>query len=88
MESWEKDRFEKIIKSDFYPRFITPHYVLEGRGPFPGVIDMFGTAGGNIEFRAALLASRGYATLALAYMLYEDLPLKITEVNFEYFIVS
>ncbi|XP_052273691.1 acyl-coenzyme A thioesterase 1-like isoform X2 [Dreissena polymorpha] len=61
-------------------------FIPPGRGPFPGVIDMFGTAGGSIEFRAALLASRGYATFALAYMRYQDLPLNISDVNFEYFI--
>ena len=35
---------------------------------------MFGGAGGIIEFRAALLASQGFAALALPYFNYEDLP--------------
>ena len=43
----------------------------KGKGPFPGVIDMFGTSGGTIEHRSALLASRGIASLALCYYLPE-----------------
>ncbi len=38
-----------------------------GQGPFPGVVDMFGTVGGTVEHRSALLASRGIASLALCY---------------------
>lgn len=52
---------------------------------FPGVIDLFGTAGGLIEFKASLLASRGFAALALAYFAYEDLPKVLTEIELEYF---
>ena len=47
---------------------------LPGKGPFPGVIDMFGMAGGLFEYKAALLASHGFAAMALAYFGYEDLP--------------
>ena len=49
-------------------------FLCLGEGPFQGVIDMFGGSGGLIEFRAALLASRGFAALALAYFNYKDLP--------------
>lgn len=52
---------------------------------FPGVIDLFGTAGGLIEFKASLLASHGFAALALAYFAYEDLPKVLTEIDLEYF---
>ena len=45
-----------------------------GTGPFPAVIDMFGAAGGQQEWRSSLLASRGFLTLALAYRAYKDLP--------------
>ena len=58
-----------------------------GDGPFPGVIDMFGTAGGLIEMRSALLASRGFVAFALPYFDYEDLPSSL-ELNWEYFEVS
>ncbi|NXP17835.1 ACNT2 acyltransferase, partial [Scytalopus superciliaris] len=56
-----------------------------GPGPFPGVIDMFGGAGGLIEFRAGLLASRGFAVLALAFFAYDDLPRVLTQLDLEYF---
>ena len=39
-----------------------------------GVIDLFGGAGGLAEFKAALLASHGFAGLALAFFAYDDLP--------------
>ena len=41
---------------------------IPGHGPFPGVLDMFGTVGGLIEFRAAMLANKGFITFALCYM--------------------
>ncbi|KAL5008038.1 hypothetical protein ScPMuIL_013619 [Solemya velum] len=55
-----------------------------GNGPFPGVIDMFGTGGGLIEFRASLLASRGFAVLALAYFHYDDIP-PLDQLDLTYF---
>ena len=45
---------------------------------------MFGTAGGLITFRSALLASRGFAALALAYFDYDDLPSSM-DLQLEYF---
>ncbi|XP_006026092.1 acyl-coenzyme A amino acid N-acyltransferase 2-like [Alligator sinensis] len=60
-------------------------FLPPGPGPFPGVIDMFGGAGGLIEFRASLLASRGFAVLAVAFFAYDDLPLVLKEVDLEYF---
>ncbi|XP_015261700.1 PREDICTED: acyl-coenzyme A amino acid N-acyltransferase 2-like [Gekko japonicus] len=58
---------------------------LSRNGPFPGVIDLFGGVGGLVEFRASLLASRGFATLALAYFAYEDLPSFLGPMDLEYF---
>lgn len=46
---------------------------------------MFGTAGGLLEYRSAQLASRGIASLALAYFDYEDLPKSLEEFDLEYF---
>ncbi|XP_078528029.1 acyl-coenzyme A amino acid N-acyltransferase 1-like isoform X2 [Lissotriton helveticus] len=60
-------------------------FLPPGTGPFPGVIDMFGGEGGLTEFRSGLFASRGFATLALAYFAYDDLPDTLTEVDLEYF---
>ncbi|XP_017694427.1 PREDICTED: acyl-coenzyme A amino acid N-acyltransferase 1-like isoform X1 [Lepidothrix coronata] len=60
-------------------------FLPPGPGPFPGVIDMFGGAGGLIEFRAGLLASRGFAVLALAFFAYDDLPQVLAQLDLEYF---
>ncbi|KAL7646589.1 UNVERIFIED_CONTAM: hypothetical protein RMT77_001840 [Armadillidium vulgare] len=60
-------------------------FIPEGEGPFPGVIDVFGVAGGLLEYRSAQLASRGIASLTLAYFAFEDLPKKMEEVDLSYF---
>lgn len=60
-------------------------FLPPGEGPFPGVIDLFGGTGGLIEFRASLLASHGFASLALAYWAYEDLPAQLEKVDLDYF---
>uniref|UniRef100_A0A8C5M3S2 Bile acid-CoA:amino acid N-acyltransferase n=1 Tax=Leptobrachium leishanense TaxID=445787 RepID=A0A8C5M3S2_9ANUR len=60
-------------------------FLPPGDGPFPGIIDMFGGAGGLIEFRSSLLASRGFASLALAYFAYDDLPPFLGAMELEYF---
>ena len=46
---------------------------------------MFADIGGLIEYRASLLASHGFAALALAYCDYEDLPLHPEKIELEYF---
>ncbi|KAM4631899.1 acyl-coenzyme A amino acid N-acyltransferase 2-like [Discoglossus pictus] len=56
-----------------------------GQGPFPGIIDLFGGAGGLVEYRASLLASRGFVVLALAYVAYDDLPRSFQKLELEYF---
>ncbi|XP_078367149.1 bile acid-CoA:amino acid N-acyltransferase-like [Oculina patagonica] len=60
-------------------------FIPAGDGPFPGVIDLFGGTGGLYEYRASLLASHGFATLALAYMGYDDLPEFPPTIDMEYF---
>ncbi|XP_067895593.1 acyl-coenzyme A amino acid N-acyltransferase 1-like isoform X1 [Heterodontus francisci] len=60
-------------------------FVPAGDGPFPGVVDLFGDEGGLTEFRACLLASRGFAALALPYFGFEDLPMTMTDFHLEYF---
>ncbi|EHA98531.1 Bile acid-CoA:amino acid N-acyltransferase [Heterocephalus glaber] len=55
-------------------------FIPPGEGCFPGVIDLFGYAGGLIEFRASLLASHGFASLALAYH-----GAELNEVDLDYF---
>ena len=52
---------------------------------FTGVIDLLGCVVGLVEFKASLLASHGFATLALAFLGYEDQPLCPSSVNLDYF---
>ncbi|XP_045916042.1 peroxisomal succinyl-coenzyme A thioesterase-like [Micropterus dolomieu] len=42
-------------------------FIPTGPGPFPGLLDMWGGAGGLVEYRSALLASRGYVSFVLEY---------------------
>ncbi|KAG5855878.1 hypothetical protein ANANG_G00001560 [Anguilla anguilla] len=60
-------------------------FLPPGEGPFPGVIDLGGTAGGLLEYRACLLANYGFATMCLAYFAYDDLPKRLLELHLEYF---
>ncbi|XP_060031476.1 peroxisomal succinyl-coenzyme A thioesterase-like [Erinaceus europaeus] len=60
-------------------------FLPPGPGPFPGIIDLFGLGGGLLEYRAALLASHGFATLALAYYNYEDLSKDMDTIHLDYF---
>ncbi|XP_062432957.1 acyl-coenzyme A thioesterase 1-like [Rhea pennata] len=53
--------------------------------PFPGITDIHGLERGLFEHRASLLANHGFATLALAYYQYEDLPQDPTKFHLEYF---
>ncbi|KAM3936662.1 acyl-coenzyme A amino acid N-acyltransferase 1-like [Leptodactylus fuscus] len=60
-------------------------FIPPGEGPFPGVIDIFGAMGGLVEVRACLLASHGFAALALAYFGYDDLPKTLDHIDLHYF---
>ncbi|KFO19066.1 bile acid-CoA:amino acid N-acyltransferase [Fukomys damarensis] len=60
-------------------------FIPPGEGRFPGVIDLYGNTGGLVEFRASLLASHGFASLALAFLAYEDLPAYLEKVDLDYF---
>ena len=60
-------------------------FFFSDEGVHPGVIDMFGAAGGNLEIRAALLAAHGFAAMSLAFYRFEDLPTTMAEVEFDYF---
>ncbi|XP_067847411.1 acyl-coenzyme A thioesterase 1-like isoform X1 [Heptranchias perlo] len=60
-------------------------FVPPGDGPFPGVIDMYGSVGGVVEHRASLLANHGFLTLTLGYFGYDDLPMDFTNLDLEYF---
>lgn len=59
------------------------YFVKAGPGPYPGLLDMWGGGGNLIEYRSALLASRGYASMALAYINPEEQ--QSTEITSSYF---
>ncbi|KAJ8358535.1 hypothetical protein SKAU_G00150600 [Synaphobranchus kaupii] len=56
-------------------------FLPPGPGPFPAVLDIWGMGGGLVEYRAALLASRGMASFALAYFGHKDIPGPIDAIN-------
>lgn len=56
-----------------------------GKGPFPGIVDMYTFGGGVTEPRASLLANKGFVVLALAYIGYQDLLKKPEKLDLEYF---
>ncbi|EPQ07502.1 Acyl-coenzyme A thioesterase 2, mitochondrial [Myotis brandtii] len=60
-------------------------YSVSEPGPFPGIVDIFGVGGGLPEYRASLLAGKGFAVMALAYYGYEDLPKSVETLHLEYF---
>jgi len=60
-------------------------YYPETGGPFPGIILLGGSSGGMSITMAKTLASNGFATLALAYYRYPDLPGWLIEIPLEYF---
>ncbi|XP_042338572.1 acyl-coenzyme A thioesterase 1-like, partial [Plectropomus leopardus] len=43
-------------------------FLPSGPGPFPGILDLWGAGGKLMEYRAALLASHGFASLALDFL--------------------
>ncbi|XP_023147545.2 peroxisomal succinyl-coenzyme A thioesterase-like isoform X1 [Amphiprion ocellaris] len=43
-------------------------FLPPGPGPFPGILDLWGGGGGLVEYRSALLASHGFATMSLDYL--------------------
>ncbi|XP_032764004.1 acyl-coenzyme A thioesterase 3 isoform X2 [Rattus rattus] len=47
--------------------------------------DLFGIGGGLLEYRASLLAGKGFAVMALAYYNYDDLPKDVDIIHLEYF---
>ncbi|XP_034019156.1 peroxisomal succinyl-coenzyme A thioesterase-like [Thalassophryne amazonica] len=58
-------------------------FIPPGPGPFPGLLDLSGGGGVLVEYRAALLASHGFVTLALDYFTSSVLT-KLPDVEFSY----
>jgi dienelactone hydrolase len=60
-------------------------YLPAGPGPHPAVMTVSGSGGGIARGEAALLASRGFACLALAYFNYPGRPAELVDQPLEYF---
>ncbi len=60
-------------------------FLPEGEQQVPGVLVLGGFGGEFHKQRAALLANRGYATLALDYFGKENLPQELADIPLEYF---
>lgn len=60
-------------------------YLPAGPGPHPAVMTVSGSGGGIAREEAALLASRGFACLALAYFNYPGRPPELFDQPLEYF---
>ncbi|XP_041721239.2 acyl-coenzyme A thioesterase 1-like [Coregonus clupeaformis] len=61
-------------------------FLPPGKGPFPGVLDVYTLGGGLSEVRASLLANKGFVVLALAYYGYQDLSRTVPKhFDLEYF---
>src|SRR5215475_13937845 len=60
-------------------------FLPPGQGPHPAVMLVSGGNGGIPEGRAAILASHGYAALALGYFGVEGLPRGLVNIPLEYF---
>ncbi|XP_056605328.1 peroxisomal succinyl-coenzyme A thioesterase-like isoform X2 [Triplophysa dalaica] len=58
-------------------------FLPPGPGPYPGVLDLWGGGGGLVEYRSALLASHGFASLALEYLSPDERS--TADVVFSYF---
>ncbi|KTG04712.1 hypothetical protein cypCar_00040733, partial [Cyprinus carpio] len=57
-------------------------FLPPGSGPYPGVLDLWGVGGDFVEYRSALLASHGFASMALEYLTPEDLSLEDTDASY------
>jgi dienelactone hydrolase len=60
-------------------------FLPPGDGRFPALIVVSGGGGAIEEFKAAVLASHGYAALALAYFAQPGLPRGLVNIPLEYF---
>jgi dienelactone hydrolase len=60
-------------------------FLPPGAGPHPAVMVVSGGGGGIDEFRGAILASHGYAALALGHFAVEGRPRGLVNIPLEYF---
>lgn len=57
-------------------------HVFLGTGPYPGVLDLWGSGGSLIEYRSSLLASHGFASMVLEYLTPNNLRLEDTDASY------
>ncbi|XP_029008252.1 peroxisomal succinyl-coenzyme A thioesterase-like [Betta splendens] len=57
-------------------------FLPPGPGPFPGILDLWGSEIQLLEYRAALLASHGFASLALDYMFHKMTSGKMVDYQY------
>ncbi|CAB3408154.1 unnamed protein product [Caenorhabditis bovis] len=72
----------EIEHDGFYGTLFKP----PGDGPFPCVMDISGTGGGLHEHKGSMLASEGFVVICVAFFQFKDLPLKLEDVEIEYFL--
>lgn len=80
-----KEATNGFWNQEFWEHLVLCFVSSKEPGPFPGIVDIFGAGGGLVEYRASLLAEKGFAVLALAYYNYEDLPKDMKTLHLEYF---
>src|SRR5262249_40170607 len=73
-------RVSEVKENGLVGRLFEP----EGKGRRPGLLILSGSEGGINEIDAALLASHGYVTFALAYFRAEGLPKQLAAIPLEY----
>jgi dienelactone hydrolase len=73
---------EQVVRDDGLAGML---FSPDAPGRYPAIIMIGGSGGGLDESTARLLASRGYATLALAYFRYDSLPPDLEAIPLEYF---
>ncbi|XP_050964401.1 bile acid-CoA:amino acid N-acyltransferase isoform X1 [Labeo rohita] len=57
-------------------------FLPPGTGPYPGVLDLWGSGGSLIEYRSSLLASHGFASMVLEYLTPNNLRLEDTDASY------
>src|SRR5262245_22025404 len=71
-----------VVRSD---GLVGTLFLPRGAGPHPAVLVVSGGGGGIDEFRGAILASHGYAALALGHFAVDGRPRGLVNIPLEYF---
>ncbi|XP_043092930.1 bile acid-CoA:amino acid N-acyltransferase-like [Puntigrus tetrazona] len=57
-------------------------FLPPGPGPFPGVLDLWGASESLVEYRSSLLASHGFASMALEYLAPNNMKTEDTDASY------